>query len=122
MENIPQSHAPVVLTIAGFDPSGGAGIIADIRTIEMFGCAGVATITSVTFQNAEKVLGAAHQPAESVRRQKLLGILESYRSDGSNPGTAEHFENFPECREVSRSRSPDRRIGAPADRVHYREN
>jgi len=69
MENIPQSHAPVVLTIAGFDPSGGAGIIADIRTIEMFGCAGVATITSVTFQNAEKFLGAAHQTAESVRRQ-----------------------------------------------------
>ena len=69
MENIPQSHAPVVLTIAGFDPSGGAGIIADIRTIEMFGCAGVGTITSVTFQNAEKFLGAAHQTAESVRRQ-----------------------------------------------------
>lgn len=64
-----KSSAPVVLTIAGFDPSGGAGIIADIRTIEMFGCAGVATITSVTFQNAEKFLGAVHQTAESVRRQ-----------------------------------------------------
>jgi hydroxymethylpyrimidine kinase/phosphomethylpyrimidine kinase len=64
-----KSSAPVVLTIAGFDPSGGAGIIADIRTIEMFGCAGVATITSVTFQNAENFLGAVHQTAESVRRQ-----------------------------------------------------
>lgn len=64
-----KSSAPVVLTIAGFDPSGGAGIIADIRTIEMFGCAGVATITSVTFQNAEKFLGAVHQTAESVRWQ-----------------------------------------------------
>ena len=64
-----KSSAPVVLTIAGFDPSGGAGIIADIRTIERFGCAGVAAITSVTFQNAEKFLGAVHQTAESVRRQ-----------------------------------------------------
>jgi hydroxymethylpyrimidine/phosphomethylpyrimidine kinase len=60
---------PVVLTIAGFDPSGGAGIIADIRAIESFGCTAVAAIASVTFQNAEKFLGANHQPAESVRAQ-----------------------------------------------------
>ncbi len=60
---------PVVLTIAGFDPSGGGGIIADIRTIESFGGTAVAAITSVTFQNAEKFLGAKHQPAESVRAQ-----------------------------------------------------
>src|SRR5688572_21413974 len=60
---------PVILTIAGFDPSGGAGIIADIRTIESFGCTAVAAITSVTFQNAEKFFGAKHQSAESVREQ-----------------------------------------------------
>ncbi|HEY5838813.1 MAG TPA: bifunctional hydroxymethylpyrimidine kinase/phosphomethylpyrimidine kinase [Pyrinomonadaceae bacterium] len=59
----------MVLTIAGFDPSGGAGIIADIRTIESFGCTAVAAITSVTFQNAEKFFGAKHQSAESVREQ-----------------------------------------------------
>jgi hydroxymethylpyrimidine kinase/phosphomethylpyrimidine kinase len=62
-------NQPVVLTIAGFDPSGGAGILADIRTIEAFDCTGVAAITSVTFQNAEKFFGAFHQPAESVRAQ-----------------------------------------------------
>lgn len=60
---------PVVLTIAGFDPSGGAGIIADIRTIESVGCTAVAAITSMTFQNAEKFFGAKHQSAESVREQ-----------------------------------------------------
>ncbi|HKO35071.1 MAG TPA: bifunctional hydroxymethylpyrimidine kinase/phosphomethylpyrimidine kinase [Pyrinomonadaceae bacterium] len=60
---------PVVLTIAGFDPSGGAGIIADIRTIESFGCTAVAAITSMTFQNAEKFFGAKHQSADSVREQ-----------------------------------------------------
>ena len=62
-----EQSKPVVLTIAGFDPSGGAGIIADIRTIESFGCTAVAAITSVTFQNAEKFFGAKHQSAESVR-------------------------------------------------------
>ena len=60
---------PVVLTIAGFDPSGEAGIIADIRTIESFGCTAGAAITSVTFQNAEKFVGANHQSADSVRGQ-----------------------------------------------------
>ena len=67
---------PVVLTIAGFDPSGGAGIIADIRTIESFGCTAVAAITSVTFQNAEKFFGAKDQSAESVREQveAIIGV------------------------------------------------
>ena len=60
---------PVVLTIAGFDPTGGAGIIADIRTIESFGCTAVGAITSVTFQNAEKFFGAKHLSADSVRAQ-----------------------------------------------------
>lgn len=60
---------PVVVTIAGFDPSGGAGIIADIRTIESFGCTAVAAITSITFQNADKYFGARDEPAESVRPQ-----------------------------------------------------
>ncbi|HEY8204120.1 MAG TPA: bifunctional hydroxymethylpyrimidine kinase/phosphomethylpyrimidine kinase, partial [Pyrinomonadaceae bacterium] len=59
----------VVLAIAGFDPSGGAGIIADIRTIQSFGCTPVGAITSITFQNSEKYLGAIHQTAQSVRAQ-----------------------------------------------------
>lgn len=66
---IVSERRPVVLTIAGFDPSGGAGTVADVRTIESFGCFAVAAISSVTFQNAEKFFGAFHQPAESVRAQ-----------------------------------------------------
>lgn len=67
---------PVVLTIAGFDPSGGAGVIADIRTIELFGCTAVSAITSMTFQTAYRFFGAIHQPAESVRAQ-VEAILEA---------------------------------------------
>ena len=59
----------MVLSIAGFDPSGGAGIIADVRTIESFGCTAVAAITSITFQNAARYFGAIHQPADLVRKQ-----------------------------------------------------
>lgn len=59
----------VVMTIAGFDPSGGAGVLADIKTIGAFACYGVAAVTSVTFQNTRDVLGARHQSADTVRRQ-----------------------------------------------------
>lgn len=60
---------PVVMSIAGFDPSAGAGVLADIKTIGAFACYGVAAVTSVTFQNTRGVLGARHQSADSVRRQ-----------------------------------------------------
>jgi hydroxymethylpyrimidine/phosphomethylpyrimidine kinase len=46
---------PVVLTIAGFDPSGGAGITADIKTIAAHGCYGVACITALTVQSTSAV-------------------------------------------------------------------
>ena len=42
---------PVVLTIAGFDPSSGAGISADIKTIAAHHCYGVACITALTVQS-----------------------------------------------------------------------
>lgn len=62
---------PMVLTIAGFDPSGGAGIIADVRTLVHFGVRPAAAITSLTFQNSERVFGAIHETAQSLRAQVL---------------------------------------------------
>jgi hydroxymethylpyrimidine kinase/phosphomethylpyrimidine kinase len=60
---------PVCLTIAGLDPSGGAGIIADIKTFSRFGCFATAAISSLTFQNTTGVFGAVHQTAASIRGQ-----------------------------------------------------
>lgn len=68
---------PVCLTIAGLDPSGGAGIIADINTFSAFGCFAAAAVASITFQNTTGVFGAANQTAEIVRRQ-IEPILEDY--------------------------------------------
>jgi hydroxymethylpyrimidine kinase/phosphomethylpyrimidine kinase len=69
---------PVVLTIAGLDPSGGAGIIADIKTFTAFDCFATAAVTSLTFQNTLGVFGAIHQTAESVRSQ-VLPIVEDFK-------------------------------------------
>src|SRR6185436_19351834 len=67
----------ICLTIAGLDPSGGAGVIADIKTFSAFGCFATAAISSITFQNTVGVFGAEHQSAEAVRRQ-VEPILEDY--------------------------------------------
>ena len=46
---------PVVLTIAGFDPSSGAGVTADIKTIAAHSCYGVACVTALTVQSTSGV-------------------------------------------------------------------
>lgn len=46
---------PVVLTIAGFDPSSGAGVTADIKTIAAHACYGVSCITAMTVQSTAGV-------------------------------------------------------------------
>lgn len=48
-----------MLTIAGFDPSSGAGISADLKTLAAHNCYGVAAITSITVQNTEGVRSRA---------------------------------------------------------------
>jgi hydroxymethylpyrimidine/phosphomethylpyrimidine kinase len=48
---------PIVLTIAGFDPSSGAGVTADIKTIAAHACYGVACITALTVQSTSGVKG-----------------------------------------------------------------
>ncbi len=67
---------PRALTIAGFDPSGGAGVLADVRTFAAFGFEAAAVITSITFQNSSKVFGAEHQSGEAVLSQ-VLPLLEN---------------------------------------------
>lgn len=68
---------PVCLSIAGLDPSGGAGIVADIKTFSAFGCFAAAAVTSITFQNTQGVFGAEHVSGENVTRQ-IDPIIEDY--------------------------------------------
>ncbi|MCA1613021.1 MAG: bifunctional hydroxymethylpyrimidine kinase/phosphomethylpyrimidine kinase [Acidobacteria bacterium] len=79
------STPPVALTVAGFDPSGGAGVVADLKTFTAFGCFATAAVTSLTFQNTAGVYGAANQTAETVRRQ-VLPVVEDFRVAGMKTG------------------------------------
>jgi hydroxymethylpyrimidine/phosphomethylpyrimidine kinase len=60
---------PILLTIAGFDPSCGAGMAADLKTFAAYGCYGIAAITSVTIQNTQGVEALHHTPSAELREQ-----------------------------------------------------
>jgi hydroxymethylpyrimidine/phosphomethylpyrimidine kinase len=69
---------PVVLTAAGSDPSGGAGIQGDLKTIQQHGGYGAAVLTLITVQNSFGVEQVEHLSADLVRSQlaNLLGDIE----------------------------------------------
>jgi len=63
------SVPPILLTIAGFDPSCGAGVVADLKTFAAHGCYGVAAITSMTVQNTQGVEAVHNTPSAELREQ-----------------------------------------------------
>ncbi|TFY64232.1 hypothetical protein EVJ58_g2760 [Rhodofomes roseus] len=70
-----ESVRPAVLTIAGSDSSGGAGIQADLKTFTALGCYGSSVITALTAQNTTGVQGVHPCPPEFVKQQ-LQSILD----------------------------------------------
>jgi hydroxymethylpyrimidine/phosphomethylpyrimidine kinase len=67
--------APVVLTIAGSDPSGGAGLQADLKTFAAFGVYGASVVTALTAQDTTGVRAVAGVPADFVAAQ-LDAVLD----------------------------------------------
>lgn len=67
---------PVVLTIAGYDPSSGAGVTADIKTIAAHGCYGVSCITALTVQSTRGV-----RRVEPVSGKVIAQTLEELMRD-----------------------------------------
>jgi hydroxymethylpyrimidine/phosphomethylpyrimidine kinase len=77
MNHHTNTPATVTLTIAGFDPSGGAGITADLKTFAANNCYGVAAITALTVQNTQGV--SEVRPVESTL---LRASIEALMADG----------------------------------------
>jgi hydroxymethylpyrimidine/phosphomethylpyrimidine kinase len=75
----------VALTIGGSDPSGGAGIQADLKTFHQFGVYGEAVITLLTVQNTVRVERVDCIPAELVLAQ-LTAVLEDIPPQAAKTG------------------------------------
>ncbi|MEW5772558.1 MAG: bifunctional hydroxymethylpyrimidine kinase/phosphomethylpyrimidine kinase [Thermodesulfobacteriota bacterium] len=69
--------APCILTIAGSDSGGGAGIQADLKTMAMLGTFGMSVITALTAQNSVEVRAIHAPPAEFVAEQ-LETVLDDF--------------------------------------------
>ncbi|EJD06229.1 uncharacterized protein FOMMEDRAFT_104743 [Fomitiporia mediterranea MF3/22] len=68
------SKYPVVMTIAGTDPSGGAGIQADLKTFTALQCYGTSVATALTAQNTTGVQGVFPVPPDFIEKQ-LTSVL-----------------------------------------------
>jgi len=82
--SMPQSP-PVVLTIAGFDPSSGAGVTADVKTIAAHGCYAVAAITALTVQSTVGVK-RVESTDPKLLRESLETIVEDVKISAVHVG------------------------------------
>jgi hydroxymethylpyrimidine/phosphomethylpyrimidine kinase len=78
-------NVPAVLTIAGSDSSGGAGIQADLKTMSALGVYGMSVITALTAQNTTAVTGVHDVPPEFVAQQ-IDAVVTDIRPDAVKTG------------------------------------
>jgi hydroxymethylpyrimidine/phosphomethylpyrimidine kinase len=76
---------PVALTIAGSDPSGGAGIQADLKTFHQFGVYGMSVITLLTVQNTQSV-GAVEVMTPDLVARQLEAVLDDIPPQAAKTG------------------------------------
>lgn len=76
MRKTTKRRRPVVLSIAGYDPSSGAGITADIKTMAAHGCYGITCITALTVQSTRGV-----RRVDPVAGQVITDTLEELAAD-----------------------------------------
>lgn len=75
-----QTKRPVVLSVAGFDPCGGAGVLADVKTLEQLRIHGLAVVTAYTVQTEEKCYSVNWRTVEDVI-QELKILMRRYTID-----------------------------------------
>jgi len=88
----PRYLTPIALTIAGSDPSGGAGIQADLKTFHQFGVYGTSVIAVVTVQNTLRMSAVKPLPASIVLAQ-LNAVLEDLPPLAGKTGALGSREN-----------------------------
>ena len=80
-----QIKHPNVLSIAGIDPSGGAGLLADVKTISSLGGYATGVVTAATAQNSQGVFGVIPIPTDFVKKQ-IDVLFEDVRIDSVKIG------------------------------------
>lgn len=84
---------PIVLSIAGFDPTGGAGVLADVKTCEQHHCLGMAVLTANTNQTETEFLSVDWFERQTIMAQ-LQPILNTYEISAVKIGIVENLETL----------------------------
>jgi len=84
-ERVEPVQNKIVLTIAGSDPTGGAGIQADLKTFHALGLYGLSVISAITAQDSKGVRGVFHVAPKAFSLQ-LETVLSDFRIDAVKTG------------------------------------
>jgi hydroxymethylpyrimidine/phosphomethylpyrimidine kinase len=95
----------LLLSIAGYDPSGGAGALLDVAVFRRFGYIGAGILTAVTSQNSRRVTGIHHLGGRFLLRQ-YEAIIEDITPSGIKVGMLGGRGNIPALGGIL-SRHPD---------------
>ena len=84
---------PVALSVAGFDPSGGAGVLADLKTFFAHDCYGVAAVACLTAQNTREI-GRVEPVHPELLRSQIQMLLEDIAIAGIKIGLVGSKKNL----------------------------
>jgi hydroxymethylpyrimidine/phosphomethylpyrimidine kinase len=100
---------PYILTIAGFDPTGGAGVLADCKTFEKHKCLGMAVITANTIQTENKFI-ALNPVDEDIVLRQLEALLKQYYFKYVKIGLVPNLELLQLCIDLLKKYLPEIKI------------
>lgn len=86
-------NRPIVLSIAGFDPTGGAGVLADVKTFEQSHCLGMAVLTANTNQTETDFISVDWFEKDLILNQ-LIPILKNYQIAAVKIGIIENLDTL----------------------------
>ncbi len=95
---------PRILTVAGSDSGGGAGIQADLKTIALLGGYGMSVVTALTAQNTQGISSVLEVPPEFVEQQ-MEAVLSDIGADALKTGMLVNSEIIKVvCQKIKRYR------------------
>lgn len=104
-----KSKENLVLSIAGFDPCGGAGILADIQTMHQLQVQGMAVVTALTYQNEDDLWGIEWKDFDPIKSQ-IDALLADYNFSVIKIGIINGLELLDKLLEYLENRLPDVKI------------
>ena len=102
---MPQPPRPYVLSLAGFDPSGGAGLLADCKTFEQCGVYGFGVCTALTVQSDVQFERVQWVPLADIQAQ-AKPLLERFWVEWAKIGLVENLTELPQLLQWLRSQNP----------------